>query len=276
MIHRGVLSIVPRELMTRNAFFMAAVLAGGRGAVVSHRSAAALWGIRGGPGRLVEITVPRKLGRRAGVRAHHVTLPDDEITTVEGIPVTSPNRTIFDIAADLQRHELDRAIEQAQVQRLWDRLSLADLLDRYPGRRGTPMLRDVAAAASGGLTRSDMESKFRRLLAEAGLPGPEINGSVEAPLRDYEADCVWRAQRLIVELDSRTFHDTAAAFERDRERDRRLAVEGWQTLRITSRQLTNDPAQVIKDLAALLTTTPRALPSHPIPPPAPHPLVAGL
>jgi very-short-patch-repair endonuclease len=98
---------------------------------------------------------------------------------------------------------------------------------------------------------------------------------VETPQRDYEADCLWRPERLIVELDSRTFHDTLTAFERDRERDRRLAVAGWRTMRITWRQLTGEPHNVLTDLAALLTTTPRDLPSPRSHPSAPGRLVAG-
>ena len=274
VIHRGVLSIVPRELMTRNAFFMAAVLAGGPGAVLSHRSAAALWGMRGASGGRVEITVPRKLGRRSGIRAHRALIPGDEVTTVDGIPVTSPHRTIFDLAGHLQPHELEGVIGQAQVRRLWDRVSLVELLERYPGRRGTAVLSELVLAGAR-ITRSELEQKFLGLLDGAGLPRPERNTLVETPQRDYEVDCLWRSQRLIVELDGRTFHDTPSAFERDRERDRRLAVAGWRTLRITWRQLSDDPEGVLRDLAALLTTTPHAPPSPRSPPPAPHPLVAG-
>ena len=274
VIHRGVLSIVPRELMTRNAFFMAAVLAGGPGAVLSHRSAAALWGLRGASGARVEITVPRKLGRRSRIRAHRSVLRGDEVTTVDGIPVTSPHRTIFDLAGDLQPHELEGVIGQAQVLRLWDRLSLAELLERYPGRRGTAVLKELVLTGAR-ITRSELEQRFLGLLDGAGLPRPERNAQVETQQRDYEADCLWRPQRLIVELDSRTFHDTPIAFERDRERDRRLAVAGWSTLRITWRQLAREPDNVLADLKALLTTTPHAAPSPRSPPPAPHPLVAG-
>lgn len=276
-VHRGVLSIVPRELMTRNAFFMAAVLAGGPGAVLSHRSAAALWGMRGASGGRVEITVPKKLGRRLGLRAHRAQLPGDEITTVDGIPVTSPPRTILDLAAGLQRHELERTIEQAQVLRLQDRLSVSDLLDRYPGRRGTATLRGLIEAGKvrERVTRSELERRFLSLLEEAGLPLPSTNVHLTADGHTYEVDCLWAQERLVVELDSRAFHDDDAAFDRDRARDRRLAAAGWTTLRVTWRQIEEDAAGVLADLKALLTTTPHAAPSPRSPPPAPHPLVAG-
>jgi hypothetical protein len=127
IVHRGVLSIVPRQLMTRPAFFMAAVLAGGEGAVLSPRSAAALWGLRQSASAVVDITVARRVGQRSGVRAHRVPLATDEHTVVDGIPVTTPPRTVFDLAGDLQPTSSGRALEQMEVVRLWDRLTLADL-----------------------------------------------------------------------------------------------------------------------------------------------------
>jgi very-short-patch-repair endonuclease len=273
-IHRGVLSIVPRELMSARAFFMAAVLAGGDGAVLSHRSAAALWGIRPSAAPVVDITVPRRTGTRRGIRAHHVILPPDECTILDHIPVTSPARTLFDLAAGLRRQELTRSIEQTEVLRLWSPTSLAQLLERHPGRRGATTVRAVLAAgeAWARVTRSELEKRFLSLLERAGLPLPQSNGRVG----DYEADCLWREQQVIVELDGGGVHDTTAAFERDRERDRRLAVAGWTTLRVTWRQLHDDPRAVAADLEAVLTTTPRAPPSPRSPQPAPHLLAARL
>jgi Protein of unknown function (DUF559) len=276
IVHRGVLSIVPRELMSARAFFMAAVLAGGDGAVLSHRAAAALWGIRQSASAVLDITVPRRLGKRPGVRAHHVILPPDECTILDSIPVTSPARTLFDLAPGLQRHELTRAIEQTEVLRLWSPTSLVELLERHPGRRGAATTRAVLGAGKGWgrVTRSELERRFLGLVEDAGLPLPETNALVESRERDYEVDCLWRRERVIVELDGRAFHDTRAAFERDRQRDRRLAVEDWRPLRITWRQLEDEPEAVLADLAALLTTTPRVPPSPRTPLPAPHPLAA--
>jgi hypothetical protein len=278
IVHRGVLSIVPRELMSTRAFFMAAVLAGGDGAVLSHRAAAALWGIRPSSAAVLDITVPRRLGKRPGIRAHHVILPPDECTILHGIPVTSPARTLFDLAPGLQRQELTRAIEQTEVLRLWSPTSLGELLERHPGRRGAATTRAVLGAGKGWerVTRSELERRFLSLLAGAGVPLPETNARLTTQERDYEADCLWRGQRLIVELDGRGVHDTPTAFERDRERDRRLAVAGWTTLRITWRQLHDDPGTVLADLKAVLTTTPRVPPSPRTRRPAPHPLAARL
>lgn len=235
-------------------------------------------GYRGVSGGLVEITVPRKLGRRAGIRAHRARLPGDETAAVDGTPATGPHRTIFDLAGQLQRYELERAIEQAELMRLWDQVPLAELLDRHPGRRGAAALRGLVEAGrmAARITRSELERSFMQLLDNSGLPRPERNAQVETREREYEADCVWRPQRVIVELDSRAFHDTATAFERDRVRDRRPAVAGWRTVRITWRQLEFEPRAVLRDLEAVLTTTPRAAPSPRTRRPAPHPLVAGL
>ncbi len=232
---------------------MAALLACGPGAVLSHRAAAALWGIRGG--NTIEITVPRALRRRRGMRLHRSELPADEITTHHGIPTTTVPRTLLDLSAVLQRDELRGAARQAEQLRLTDPLTLADLVDRYPRKAGTANVRRIVEELNEGLgvVKSELEERFQAFLLNAGLPRPVTNVRIE----DMEVDCLWRAERLVVELDSRTFHDVADAFETDRVRDRRLEAAGWRVVRITWRQLHRTPVEVEADLRRLLGLSPR-------------------
>jgi very-short-patch-repair endonuclease len=259
VIHRGVYSIMGRRLLTRHGHWMAAVLAGGPGAVLSYFAAAALWRIRGGT--RLEITVPRGRKPRPNIRLHWADLPDDELTTHFGIPTTTVPRTLLDLSAVLQRDELRSAFRQAEQLGLTDRLWLGDLIERYPRKPGIPILRAVLEEAQRGLhvVRSELEERFQAFLLNADFPMPETNVSIE----ELEVDCAWRTERLIVELDSRTHHDLADAFEADRVRDRRLEAAGWRVIRITWRQLHDSPREVRRDLHRLLGL------SSPAPAPAP-------
>jgi very-short-patch-repair endonuclease len=180
---------------------------------------------------------------------HKARLPNDEITIHEGIPVTTVPRTLFDLAAVLPARQLERAINEAEVLRLWDELSLDRLLHRYPRHRGNRAIRAALHQRRRGstVTKSELEETFLRLIDAAGIPRPEINALVE----DFEVDAVWRDARLVVELDGRDVHGTAAAFETDRERDRALQVAGWRPVRITYRQLRDTPREVVADLRRL-------------------------
>ena len=237
---------------------MAAVLAGGAGAVLSHRSAAQLWGLRSGMSVPVDVTVDRSRGRRKGIRFHRRPLPFDEVTTRDGIPLTTVPRTIFDLAAGERPRALERLINEADVERLWDRLSLVDLLERYPNRAGSAALRAALRARRAGatVTKSELEEMFVELVDEFGLPRPEINAWLAVDGRGFSPDALWRACRLIVELDSHEFHANDQAFESDRERDRRLEVAGWSTIRVTARMLTAERKQLVNDLQQLLARTP--------------------
>jgi Transcriptional regulator, AbiEi antitoxin/Protein of unknown function (DUF559) len=252
-IHPGVYSvghlIVPRE-----GKWMAAVLAGGEGAVLSHSSAAVLWGLRKGAGVGAEITTQRSTRSYGSLRRHCSTLPPDEVTFRHRIPVTTVSRTLFDLAATMPPAEFERAMREAEVLRLPERPPLPDLLVRYPGRRGAHTVRSTLERLSrlpGGVTRSPLEDRFLRLATRVGLPMPETNVTVILGDRRYEADCLWREQRLILELDGHEVHRTRAAFEGDRERDRRLQAAGWIVVRATSRQL-DQPIALAKDLRTLL------------------------
>jgi len=140
------------------------------------------------------------------------------------------------------------------MHRLPERPPLAELLTRYPGQRGTRTVRVVLERlerSPGGITRSHLEDRFLRLAARSGLPAPETNVALSLGSHHYEADCVWRQQRLIVELDGHQAHGTRAAFERDRERDRRLNAAGWTVVRATWRQL-EDATDLAADIRAIL------------------------
>jgi hypothetical protein len=225
---------------------MAAVLA--TKGTLSHRSAGAALGILGSS--VLEVTVPERR-RRPGIHIHCSPLPEDEVTRLDGIPVTTAARTIFDLAAVLPKSHVERALNEAEIYRIGGGPSVPILLQRYPRRHGSPMLKDILASRRG-VTRSELEAKFSALADLAGLPPSQRNVRIEAQGHWYECDCVWREQRLIVELDSRAYHLNIAAFERDRARDRRLQVAGWRVIRVTWRQLEEDLPAVASDIGDLL------------------------
>lgn len=155
------------------ARWMAAVLASGPGAVLSHRSAGQLWGVVPRTPALPEVTRPTTPWRRPTVIAHRALLPPDEVGVERHLPVTSVPRTLLDLAAVLTKRQLERALHEAEVGRLTDRLSLPDLLERYPRRRGAVNLRALLAAkAPPGVTQNEIEELFVEFLDEHGLPRP--------------------------------------------------------------------------------------------------------
>jgi len=251
-VHAGVY-LVGHRVVSPEGRWMAAVLACGEGAVLSHRSAAALWGIAAAGGA-IEITSPRDTRSHGPIRRHVAHLPADEITVCAGIPVTSVHRTLFDLAAGSAADRLEAAMREAEFRRLWDRLSLPALLARHPGHRGNAKLRLCLGRLSQtvGFTRSDFEELFLPFADRFGLPRPHLNARIQVRGAWIEVDCLWREERLIVELDSRAAHETRSAFEADRDRDRRLQVEGWRVVRITWRQLQDAPEALARDLQAML------------------------
>lgn len=254
VVHRGVYAVGHRAV-SREGRWIAAVFAMGPEAVVSHRSAAALWGIRRTARARIEVTVPGRRASRPTLEVHHGKLAVDEVTTERGIPVTAPNRTLLDLAAVLDARQVERAINEAEFLRVTDPTSLDVLLKRHPRRRGAHALRRILAAQAIGATiiRSELERRFLQFLDEAGLPRPEVNASLQiATDRWIEADFLWRPQHLIAELDGHASHATVAGFERDRARDRALQAAGWPVIRITWRQLHEEPAAVARDLDRLL------------------------
>jgi hypothetical protein len=194
VVHRGVYA-VGHDAPTMKANWMAAVLAGGEGAKLSHRDGASLWGIRPCSRSLIEVTTPRSQRPRRGIQFHRSSLPSDEVTTKDGIPVTTVPRTLFDLATVLRPRQLERALGEAEAMRLWDELSLLDLLRRYPRRAGSRAIRAVLEARNAGakVFRSDLEVAFLEFLDRFGFPEPELNAEVEG----FEVDAVWREQRVV-------------------------------------------------------------------------------
>lgn len=254
-LHRvqfGVYS-VGHAVLTWHGRCISAVLSYGPRAVLSHRAAIALHELRPSSSPVIDVTVPER-GReaRGGIRLHRVrSMHPDDVTVHEGIPVTSISRTLLDFAEVAAAWELERAIEEAERRGLFDLNAVNQLCDRSPGRRGVPRLRGLLVEQfEAPATRSDLERDFLDVCRQAGLPRPAINVDVAG----FEVDCVWPDRRLVVELDSRTFHERRSAFEADRIRDAALQVAGYRVIRVTHRRLATEPAMVVETLARLSYT----------------------
>jgi len=234
---------------------MAAVLASGVGALLSHLDAAALWQIRVphepfARNRLIDVTVAG--GRRPrprGIRIHRVgCLEDEEVSRRDGIPVTAPIRTVIDLGKELSPNDLERAVNEA------DRLGLAnpdEMRDALMARRGRPgvaALRALLDAGSFALTESELERKFLRLTAATGLPRPLTQQSVNG----YRVDFYWPELRLVVETDGLRYHRTATQQSRDRARDQAHSAAGLVALRFTHAQVVHDPRGVAETLRAVI------------------------
>jgi very-short-patch-repair endonuclease len=257
-VHAGVYSVGHR-LISREGRWMAAVLASGPGGVLSHWSAAALWGIRPNSRSVIDVTTPRKSRSWDGIRRHHKALPADEVTVERGIPATSAARTIFDLAASEDPDAVESMLREMEFHRRWGPLSLPDLVERYPGRRGR---RKVLKALERlkeeppGRKRSKLEERFAPFLRRHHLPLPRFNDWILLGAKRYRVDCHWPGTGQIVELDGWEGHGTKSAFREDRERDRRLRVAGYSVTRLTWSQLDDEPEQIASDLRTLLTPTP--------------------
>ena len=251
VVHRGVYA-VGHTALGPDGRRMAAVLACGPGAALSHASAGALWGLRESWAVLTDITVPRAGGhKRAPLRIHRARdLRADEVTTRRAIPVTSPARTILDLAATLRQADLEYVLDRMEILELTDYPSLAALARAHTGHRGAHKLLATMRAHDAGAnpTRSGLEVLFRQLCHDHGLPTPRVNTTI----RGKEVDFLFAERRLIVETDSWRYHKTRRAFENDRARDALTTAAGYRTLRVTDRRLTNDPAAVAAAIAATL------------------------
>jgi very-short-patch-repair endonuclease len=212
-LYRGVYAVGHAALRVEGRW-MAAVLACGPGAVLSHNSAAALWGIRPTAASRIHVSAPRGRHGRKGIALHRPrTLPPHDVTEKDGIPATTPTRTLRDLQPLLPLTDFERAAARAE------RAGLA-----------------AAAAVEPKLTESEAERLLLEHLRRAGLPEPEVN--VWLPdVGEIKVDFLWRAERLIVEIDGFETHGTRAAFEADRARDQALTLAGYRVLRFTWRQL---------------------------------------
>jgi hypothetical protein len=257
--YRGVYSIVPPALLSREGRWLAAVLACGRGAVLSHRCAAALHGLKAYNGSKIDVTVPRRSSRRhPGVRLHRsTTLTDEDTTVVNGIPCTTVARTSFDLADVLSRRGLERAFDEAEILEVFDLVAIQDQLERNRGRRrAVGKVKLVLNEHYVGLTATwnEFEERFFVICRSVGVPDPVVNQWLV--LDDggpaIRPDFMWREQRLIVETDGRRPHDTRQRFETDRRRDQRLTLAGWRCVRITRRQVFRRPHEVRALLRGLM------------------------
>jgi very-short-patch-repair endonuclease len=242
-VHHGVYAVGHRVL-GRHGRWMAAVLAGGPDAVLSHVSAAALWEMRASEATWIDITVPRT-GRRSrpALRVHRPRrLLPDEVTIRHRIPVTSASRTVLDMAARLPPTRLYRLLDQVEIRELTDYTALSAVAAAHPGHRGARKLREALRTHEAGTdaTKSDLEALFLGLCHHHGLPTPRVNPTVAGK----EVDFLFADGRLVVETDSWRYHKTRQAFENDRARDARLARAGYRTLRFTDRQLEREPGMV--------------------------------
>jgi predicted transcriptional regulator of viral defense system len=266
-IQQGVYAVGRRSL-TREGQFMAAVLACGEGAALSHRSAAELWGLRGDPRMSIDVTAPGRRGRTPrGIDAHrHGSLWMQDRAVVRGVPCTTVARTLLDLAGVVPVSELRRTVEEAEVKRLLDHRAVRRLLKRSRGRRGVARLRILIDMLDPDTkkTRSRLERRFLWMCEHALLPRPEVNVILDLGSVHLEADFLWRDARLIVETDGRESHGTAAAFENDRRRDQRLMLAGWQVLRCTWHQVSSEPAELARTIRTLLSRTPVDGPEMPL------------
>lgn len=254
-LHAGAFAVGHRVVPVQG-WWMAAVLACDSDALLSHRAAAALWGLRSPVEGAVDVTLPRKSRSCRNIRRHYSFIPIDERTVEEGIPVTTVPRTIFDLAASEPVDVVVALLREMEYLEHRDRLSLWDLVERYPGRRGVRRVRsalDRLKEEPPGRKRSKLEERFDPFLRRHRLPLPRFNDWITAGGKRFQVDCHWPGTGQIVELDGWQGHKTRSAFREDRARDRKLKVAGYSVIHLTWNQLDDEPAAVASDLRALLT-----------------------
>ena len=245
-IHRGVYA-VGHPVLRPEGWALAAVLACGPGAVLSHRSAAERWGLLASARTAVDVTAPAR-GRRSrpritvhGVRRLHPT----DCTVNDGIPTTTVARTLLDLAEVVPPRRLRYAVEQAERMGVFNGRGIAEVCARSAGRRGLKPLRSLLSdGCIESNTRSDLERRFLDLCETSGVPRPRVNVLVGG----FEVDALWADRNLIVELDGYAHHGTRSAFERDRARDAELQLGGYRVLRFTYRQLDRQPLAIVETL----------------------------
>jgi very-short-patch-repair endonuclease len=231
LLHRGVYAVGHAQLRPEG-FRLAAVLACGEGTVLSHRTAAAAWGLLPSARATAEVTLPpsQSKGRALpGLTVHRARLPDSDRTELDGVPVTSVARTLVDVASTGSRRLTARAVDAALVEQVYDQRAVDEMLRRGRSRRGVAVLREILERRhpDAHRTRSELEALALEALDEAGLPRPRLNRWLSPP--DVEADLLWEEARLVVELDGRRYH--AHRPRRDAERDALLVAAGYRVRR---------------------------------------------
>ncbi len=245
-VHRGVFAVGNPVLQPLGAE-TAALLNAGEDALLSHESAAAVWGLTPSPAVVAITMIGRKARSRPGVRVHEVGALDiRDVQVHQGFPVTSPARTLIDCAG---RGPVDRLLNEARVLRLVSDAAITAAMARCPGRKGIAALRALLGDRyEQGYSRSGAERRLRRLVRAAELQPPAFNAYVLG----FEVDAVWAAEKLIVEVDGYGAHGHRAAFERDRAKDQALIAAGYVVVRFTWNQLTQRPFMVVARVAGAL------------------------
>jgi very-short-patch-repair endonuclease len=253
-LHRVYLGVyaVGHSRLTLRGRWMAAVLACGEGAVLSHGAALALWELQRSASGPIDVTIPGR-GRRGpkSIRSHLTRALDPADTTVrDGIPVTSAERALLDFAETASAQRLRRALETGERLERIDGRAIQALIARSHGRRGLKALNEALAAMNGSApwTQSELEDRFLALIREAKLPEPQCNVTVEG----YPVDCWWPAPRVVAEVDSFGFHKTREMFERDRKEDTVMQLAGIQVLRPTQRRMEQEPDVLVSDVRKML------------------------
>jgi len=254
-VHKGVYA-VGRPGLNASGRRLAAVLAYGPDAVLSHRSGAGLWGLRPDSRPNIEISVPRPgIRARPGVDVHcSGTLTPRDVTVHNRIPVTTVARTLLDLGDVTNRRAVETAVEQSEVLRRFDLRAVEEALQRAGNTRGrtllTSVLKDLAHAST--LTESELEEAFLGIVRATPLPDPEANAWITlADGTPVRVDFLWRAERLAVEIDGHPYHRTRQSRERDARRDQLLRLAGYEPLRFTGRQVAREPEWVAEILVAL-------------------------
>jgi hypothetical protein len=253
--YRGVYS-VGHVQHTPEARWIAAVMACGPGAVLSHLDAAVLWKICATKGTLIHVTTTSRSGRTPrGIKVHRARKLDPADTTQKDrIPVTTVARTLVDLTDLLPTDRILRAMREAEYLKLLNTDTLIAAVQRATGRKQLTKLNEaIQRHTPGQIVRDELEHLFLELVHAAGLPAPETNVKIRTRRRTYTVDCLWRDQRVAVELDGRAAHIRAAAFEEDRARDAALTAVGLRLLRFTWRRLTEEPEDVLAELEATLS-----------------------
>lgn len=259
-VHRGAYAVGHTYLSTHGRC-LAAVLACGSQAVLSHSSAAWLWDLFPTCSLPIHVTVPTRGHRVRAIRLHHAPAIDgDDRAIHEQIPVTALPRTLLDMAATVRPRQLERMIERSEQLGVFDLPAVDSLLGRIKGHHGCGRLRRALRAYSDpAFTRSELERHFLELVRRAGLPRPSVNVFIAG----CELDIYWQEERFAVELDSWEYHRTRAAFERDRVRQEDLKLAGIEMTRVTATRVRLEPEAVIARLRKLLAQRQRELkPPH--------------
>ncbi len=254
-VHRGVYAVGTGRLTLRGEL-TAAVLACGDGAVLSHHAAAAWWGLLRSDERDPEVIVPRGAGRGlAGVRPRWSrSLDRRDVWRRESILVTSPARTVLDLAADLPASTLRRMVRQALAERRLSIRQLTEVLDRAPRHRGVTALRSVLA--DGHIpTRSELEDRALDLLEQAGFERPEVNSELLLDGRRIRPDLLWRHRHVVIELDGAAWHHDPLTQRNDADKQAILEAHGYRVLRITWQQVVDHPRQTVARIRAALGTS---------------------